>query len=130
MDLIVERFRYGFLLEVGDGRAALSCGTRDVVAIYPQAGRHADAVYGECANDGLGRLKGPLPDILAAVARRLAAEPVRDRSRSPRGDRRCCFHCGRFEDESDEYGPYGTTCPECLGTHGTANMPSPPEAGR
>jgi hypothetical protein len=38
----------------------------------------------------------------------------RSRSRSPRGDRRCCIHCGRFEDESDEYGPYGTTCPDCL----------------
>jgi hypothetical protein len=54
----------------------------------------------------------------------------RSRSRSPRGDRRCCIHCGRFEDESDEYGPYGTTCPDCLGRYGTVNAPSPPEAGR
>jgi hypothetical protein len=59
-----------------------------------------------------------------------AAERDRSRSRSPRGDRRCCIHCGRFEDKSDEYGPYGTTCPDCLGVYGTVNMPSPTEAGR
>jgi hypothetical protein len=66
-----------------------------------------------------------------ALARHTAATSrSRSRSRSPRGDRRCCIHCGRFEDRSDEYGPYGTTCPDCLGAYGTVNMPSPPEAGR
>jgi hypothetical protein len=59
-----------------------------------------------------------------------ATSRARSRSRSLRGDRRCCIHCGRSEDESDEYGPYGTTCPDCRCARESADKPSTTEAGR
>jgi len=111
MDLVVERFRHGFLMKAADGRSELARVEGDIVAIYPQAGRHAGAIYDDygLANDGFGRLKGPLSDILAAIARQISAS--RDgRSRSPR-DRRRCTHCGECEDEPEDY---EAICDPCL----------------
>jgi hypothetical protein len=100
MDLVVERFPHGFLLKAADGRQELDRVHGDIVAIYPQMGIYAGEVYDDCANDGLGRLRGPLSDILAAIARRVSEHPRR-RSRS-----RC--RCRRADSESDSEGPGDT----------------------
>jgi hypothetical protein len=92
MDLVLERFPHGFLLKAADGRQELDR-LGDIVAIYPQMGIYVGEVYDDCANDGLGRLRGPLSDILAAIARRVSEHPRRrSRSRS---------RCRRADSESD-----------------------------
>ena len=83
MDLIIKRSPRGFLLECADAARMLATRGDDVVAVFPGAGRHAGAVYAECANDGFGRITATLPDLLQAISGKIAAEPVRSRSRSP-----------------------------------------------
>ncbi len=92
MDLVLERFPHGFILKAADGRQEFDR-LGDIVAIYPQMGIYAGEVYDDCANDGLGRLRGPLSNILAAIARRVEEHPRR-RSRSRR-------RCRRAYSESD-----------------------------
>jgi hypothetical protein len=134
MDLVLERFPHGFLLKAADGRQELDR-LGDIVAIYPQMGIYAGEVYDDCANDGLGRLRGPLSDILAAIARRVDEHPRR-RSRSRRRCRRAYS-----ESDSEEADPRGESSPQSALTRAAAlreswrrseraPRPSTPEAGR
>ncbi len=106
MDLIVSEHPRGFRLDGSHGEYSERGGT--IVAIFPEAGPHARRILQELKQVD-GWIVSSLPCILAAVANEGLVS--RSRSRSPRGDRRRCTHCGDSEDETEDY---ETICDGCL----------------